>query len=69
MKKSPQTQPSQAKSKPSQAKPILMPKPSYHQAKSSYRQVLFYAGNVLHRYMVDGVRNASYTDGEMFLAS
>ena len=32
-------------------------------------KVLYYTGNVLHRYMVKGITNASYTDNELFKAS
>lgn len=32
-------------------------------------RVLLYTGNALHRYLVSGITNASYTDNEMFKAS
>jgi hypothetical protein len=32
------------------------------------KQVLTYAGDVLHRYMVSGIKNVSYTDGELLKA-
>jgi hypothetical protein len=32
-------------------------------------RVLYYSGNVLHRYLVEGITNASYSDNQMFKAS
>jgi hypothetical protein len=32
-------------------------------------RVLYYSGNVLHRYLVEGITNASYSDDQMFKAS
>jgi hypothetical protein len=29
-------------------------------------RVLYYSGNVLHRYLVEGITNASYSDDQMF---